>query len=80
MVQAISQRFRGNHFKFNDYNPCVANKIGPSVYKDNRGRRDDLKERVSVNPKVNDRFFEWPNDEYGEHGEVKLSVVSTMTS
>jgi hypothetical protein len=55
-------------FKFNPYDPCVANR-------DQNGKQhtllfhvDDLKSS-HVDPKVNDEFEEWLQMKYGEHGK-----------
>ena len=57
-------------FKFNSYDPCVANKEVEGSQHTVCFHVDDLKSS-HVNPKVNDDFEIWLNDKYGKYGAVK---------
>ncbi len=59
-------------FKFNPYDPCVANRWVDHKQHTVRFHIDDLMSS-HVDPKVNDRFLEWLNKMYGSHGEVKAT-------
>ena len=68
----IKKDLEGQGFKFNPYDPCVANKMVNGKQQTVTIHVDDLK--VShVDPKVNDQFIKWVEKEYGdpEIGEVK---------
>jgi Reverse transcriptase (RNA-dependent DNA polymerase) len=58
-------------FKFNPYEPCVANRVVDSKQHTVRFHVDDLKSS-HVNAKVNDDFANWLNNKYGKFGEVKV--------
>ena len=58
-----------NGFKFNPYDPCVANKEVDGSQQTIIFHVDDLKSSHK-NSKVNDEFIQWLNNKYGEHGEV----------
>ena len=58
-----------NGFKFNPYDPCVANKDVVGSQQTIIFHVDDLKSSHK-NSKVNDEFIQWLNNKYGEHGEV----------
>jgi hypothetical protein len=58
-------------FKFNPYDPCVANRIIKGSQHTIRFHVDDLNSSHK-NSKVNDLFVEWLDRMYGEHGEVKV--------
>jgi len=66
------QDLEGIGFKFNPYDPCVANRTIRSSQQTVRFHVDDLKSS-HVNPKVNDTFAKWLNQMYGRHGEVKVT-------
>ena len=57
-------------FKFNPYDPCVANRMVNGLQHTIRFHVDDLLSS-HMDPKVNDEFLEWLNHEYGTYGEVK---------
>ena len=66
--------FRGSleneqHFVFNPYDPCVANRIVEGKQHTIRFHVDDLKSS-HVDKKVNDEFLKWLNKKYGKFGEV----------
>jgi hypothetical protein len=59
-------------FKFNPYDPCIANrKVNGSTHTV-KFHVDDLKSS-HIDPKVNDHFLKWLNHKYGQHGEVKAT-------
>ena len=57
-------------FESNYYDPCVANRIKVDKQHTVILHVDDVI-YSNVNPKVNDKFKEWMNLNYGKHGEVK---------
>jgi Reverse transcriptase (RNA-dependent DNA polymerase) len=59
-------------FKFNPYDPCVANRIVSHLQHTVRFHVDDLMSS-HLNVPVNDRFQEWLNKMYGKHGAVKCT-------
>ena len=59
-------------FKFNNYDPCVCNRKMNGKQHSVRFHVDDLMSS-HVNRKVNDKFAEWLNRNYGSHGEVKAN-------
>ena len=59
-------------FKFNPYDPCVANRIVKGKQQTVRFHVDDLKSS-HMDKRVNDKFLIWLNDMYGHHGEVKAT-------
>jgi hypothetical protein len=62
----------GLGFKFNPYDPCIANRWVNHKRHTVRFHVDDLMSS-HVDPKVNDKFLEWLNKMYGSHGEVKAT-------
>ena len=56
-------------YEINPYNPCVANKMIDNKQHTISWHVDDLKSS-HVNPKVNDRFQEWLQKEYGQERQV----------
>ena len=59
----------GIGFRFNPYDPCVANRMRNGRQQTIRFHVDDLMSS-HVDPRVNDDFYEWLNAKYGEHGKV----------
>jgi hypothetical protein len=59
-------------FKFNNYDPCVANRKVNGATHTVKFRVDDLKSS-HIDVKVNDNFLIWLNGKYGKHGEVKAT-------
>ena len=59
-------------FKFNAYDPCVANRMIERKQQTVRFHVDDLMSS-HVNSKVNDKFEEWLNKKYGSYGKVKCT-------
>ena len=57
-------------FKFNPYDPCIANRIVKKKQHTIRFHVDDLMSS-HVDKEVNTRFLKWTEEKYGEHGEVK---------
>ena len=55
-------------FKFNPYDPCIANRIVKKKHHTIRFHVDDLMSS-HVDKEVNTQFLKW--EKYGEHGEVK---------
>src|SRR5210317_1130090 len=70
------KRFRKDleeiRFIFNNYDPCVANKIIDGKQLTIRFHVDDIMSS-HVDPTVNDDFLVWLNWKYGEHGEMKAT-------
>jgi hypothetical protein len=71
------KEFRGDlekecGFKFNPYDPCVANRQVNGKQHTIRYHVDDLMSS-HVNPSVNDKFENWLNKKYGNHGKVKAT-------
>ena len=62
----------GIGFVFNDYDPCVANRIVDGKQQTIRFHVDDVMSS-HIDAKVNDDFLEWANMKYGEIGKVKAS-------
>ncbi len=62
----------GIGFKFNPYDPCVANRIVKGKQQTIRFHVDDLKSS-HIDSRVNDLFLHWLNRMYGAHGEVKAT-------
>ena len=58
-------------FRFNPYDPCVANRMRNRRQHTIRFHVDDLMSSHE-DPRVNDDFYEWLNAKYGEHGEVTM--------
>ncbi len=58
-------------FVFNPYDPCVANREQKGSQHTLLFHVDDLKSS-HIDPKVNDEFDKWLQDNYGEHGEVTI--------
>jgi hypothetical protein len=70
------KQFRGDlekeGFKFNSYDPCVANKMVNKKQHTVRFHVDDLMSSHE-DTKVNDEFLKWLNKMYGKVGEVKAT-------
>ena len=60
------------NFKFNPYDPCVANRMINGKQHTIRFHVDDLMSS-HVDKKVNDNFHKWLNKNYGSYGEVKAT-------
>ena len=58
-------------FKFNPYDPCVANRLKKGSQHTVLFHVDDLKSS-HTNPRVNDEFDKWLQKNYGAHGEVSI--------
>ena len=56
-------------FKFNRYDPCVANRMVQGKQQTVRFHVDDLMSSHAMR-KVNDEFLKWLNKKYGKHGAV----------
>ena len=59
-------------YKFNPYDPCVANKKVNGKQHTVRFHVDDLM-ASHMDSKVNDKFLKWLNKMYGTYGEVKAT-------
>jgi hypothetical protein len=70
------KKFRGDleqiGFHFNDYDPCVANRMVNGKQHTIRFHVDDVK-ASHIDPVVNDKFDAWLNKTYGSLGEVKTT-------
>ena len=70
------KKFKGDletiGFKFNPYDPCVANRKIKGKQHTVRFHVDDLMSS-HVDKRVNDKFKRWPNELYGTYGEVKTT-------
>ncbi len=70
------QKFRSDleeeGFKFNDYDPCVANKMICGKQQTIRFHVDDILSS-HVDPMVNDDFVQWLDWKYGSIGQVKIT-------
>ena len=60
----------GVNFKFNPYDPCVANRMIDGKQHTIRFHVDDLMSS-HMDPQVNTNFEKWLNQKYGEFGKVK---------
>ena len=58
-------------FKFNPYDPCVANHKKKGKQHTICFHVDDLKSSHK-DKRVNDKFAKWLNEKYGHHGKVKV--------
>jgi hypothetical protein len=58
-------------FKFNPNDPCVANRTEKGSQHTLLFHLDDLKSSY-IDPKVNNQFDKWLQENYGEHGEVAI--------
>ncbi len=58
-----------NGYKFNPYDPCVANKMIDGKRHTVRFHVDDIM-CSHMDPRVNDEFEKWLNRLYGNHGKV----------
>jgi hypothetical protein len=69
------KKFRGElkqkGFKFNPYDPCVANRTEKGSQHALLFHVDDLKSS-HIDSKVNNQFDKWLQENYGEHGEVAI--------
>ena len=63
---------KGHDFVFNKYDPCVANKLIHGKQMTIRFHVDDVLSS-HVDPKANDRFLKWLNDQYSTYGPVKAT-------
>ena len=63
-------------FKFNSYDPCVANRRVNGTMQTVKFHVDDLKSS-HVDSRVNDNFLSWLNSKYGKYGEVKATRGKT---
>ena len=63
-------------FKFNDYNPCIANRMVNGSQHTVRFHVDDLFSS-HVDPKVNDRFAEWLRKCMGNIKQLNQPGVKT---
>ena len=59
-------------FIFNPYNPCMANRMVNSKQHTVQYHMDNL---ISshMDSKVNDKFYDWLNQMYGEHGNISMT-------
>ena len=57
-------------YTFNDYDPCVANKMVNQKQHTLRFHVDDVM-TSQVDKEINDEFLKWANEKYGEIGKVK---------
>ena len=64
-------------FKFNDYDPCIANRMVNGSQHTVRFHVDDLLSS-HVDPKVNDRFAEWLEKMYGKYQAVEPTRGKNM--
>jgi hypothetical protein len=68
------QKFRGDlekeEFLFNDYDPCVANRMVPGKQHTIRIHVDDVMSS-HIDRRVNDEFDVWLISMYGGYGQVK---------
>ena len=62
----------GTGFKFNPYDPCVANRIVKKKQHTIRMHVDDVMSS-HINPTVNDEFYDWCVKKYGDKGKVKCT-------
>ena len=60
-------------FKFNPYDPCVANRTEKGSYHTLLFHIDDLKSSHK-DSKVNGQFDKWLQESYGEHGEASIHL------
>ena len=65
----FKKELEGCGFKFNPYDPCVANKTVNGKQHTIRFHVDDLM-CSHVDPEVNTKFLKWLNSKYGTYGEV----------
>ena len=65
-------------FKFNPYDPCIANKTVNGKQQTIRFHVDDLLSS-HVDPKVNDAFYKWMNDTYGSIKAVTCTIGDKHT-
>ena len=67
------RKFKGDlesiGFEFNPYDACIANREVNGKQHTIRFHVDDLLSS-HIDPRVNDKFLEWLNEMYGEHGAV----------
>ena len=64
-------------FKFNDYDPCIANRLVNGYQHTVRFHVDDLLSS-HVDPKVNDRFQVWLEKMYGKYKAVEPTRGKNM--
>ncbi len=58
-------------FKFNPYDPCVANRQEKGSQHTLLFHVDDLKSS-HIDSRVNDELAKWLQENYGKHGEVTI--------
>ena len=63
------KELEGQGFKFNPYDPCVANRMKEGSQHTILFHVDDLKSSHKSS-KVNDKFEQWLQKQYGKHGKV----------
>jgi hypothetical protein len=66
------QQFKRVGFKFNQYDPCIANRRVNGFTHAVKFHVDDLKSS-HINPMVNDHSLKWLNHYYGQHGDVNAT-------
>jgi hypothetical protein len=71
MVEEVPRRTQNKGFKFNPYDPCVANRTEKRSQHTLLFHVDDLKSSHK-DSKVTDQFDKWLQENYGEHGEVAI--------
>ena len=59
-------------FVFNNYDPCVANRMKNGKQNTIRFHVDDVMSS-HVDPRVNDKLYEWFNKKYGSLGKVTVT-------
>ena len=65
----------GVRFKFNPYDPCVANQLVKKKHQTIRFHVDDIMSS-HVDTAVNDKFLIWMNKKYGKHAPMKATQGS----
>ena len=68
-LSMFKKDLEGIGFKFNPYDPCVANRIVEGKQHTVRFHVDDLMSS-HVDSRVNDQFLVWLNKKHGHYGEV----------
>ena len=66
----LKKDLEGIGFRFNPYDPCVCNRMIQNKQHTLRFHVDNLMSSHAEKD-VNDKFFDWLNKNYGEHGRVK---------
>ena len=72
-IRNFVETYKILEFNFNPYEPCFTNKIKVGKQHTLRFHADNI---ISshVNPKVNDNFKEWMNQNHGKNDEVKTNI------